>query len=192
MKYITSYRLWESQEEVDAAKRMLDLGLIEPQDFKQTLRDTGLDKRYRSEFVEALKALFSKLGIEWKDWATDRQAKNGTIVLKFSPADAAEILFTADLPKGLSPTQEARYAKIKTEMRQWQRQMEMETSTEGRRPFEYWIFPGSLRNSGLIGSPTSNRQVVFDGLTDPTTALARFMYQVALDAHGRSWRWSNQ
>ena len=192
MKYLKPYRLFESAEELAAAKRMLDLGLIEPEDFKQKLQQLGLDKQYRSEFVAALRTLFADLGIEWRDWATDRQAKNGTVVLKLSPADAAELLFTADLPKGLSPTQETRYRNIKTEMRQWQRQMEMETSTEGRSPFEYWIFPGSLRNSGRIGSPSSNRQVSFDGLTDAGTALARFMYQVALDAHGRSWRWGNR
>ena len=192
MKYLKPYRLFESAEEIAAAKRLLDLGLIEPQDFKQKIRELGLDKQYRSEFVAALQTLFADLGLEWKDWATARQQQNGTVVLKFSPADAAEILFTADLPKGLSPAQEARYAKIKREMQQWQRQMEIETSTEGRSPFEYWIFPGSLRNSGRIGSPTSNRQVIFDGLTGPDAALARFMYQVALDAHGRSWRWGNR
>ena len=192
MKYLKPYRLFESAEEIAAAKRMLDLGLIEPQDFKQKIRELGLDKQYRSEFVENLEKLFADLGLEWKNWATHRQQKNGTVLLKFSPADAAELIFTADLPKGLSPAQEARYAKIKMEMQQWQRQMEIETSAEGRSPFEYWIFPGSLRNSGRIGSPTSNRQVIFDGLTRPETALARFMYQVALDAHGRSWRWGNR
>ena len=113
MKYLKPYRLFESAEEIAAAKRMLDLGLIEPQDFKQKLQDLGLDKQYRSEFVAALQTLFADLGLEWKDWATARQQQNGTVVLKFSPADAAEILFTADLPKGLSPAQEARYAKIK-------------------------------------------------------------------------------
>jgi hypothetical protein len=189
MKYITKYRLWESAEEIAAAKRMLALGLIEPEDFKQKLQELGLDKQYRSEFVAALKTLFVDLGIEWRDWATDRQEDNGTVVLKISPADAAELLFTADLPKGLSPAQEARYAKIKRDMVQFRRQMEMETSL--RFSFEYWIFPGSLRNSGRIGQPTSNRQVTFDGLTEPAAALARFMYQVALDAHGRSWRWRN-
>ena len=192
MKYITKFRLWESQEEVDTAKRLLDLGLMEPADYKQKLRELGWDKKYRSQFVEELEKLFADLGLEWKNWATHRQQKNGTVLLKFSPADAAELIFTADLPKGLSPAQEARYAKIKMEMQQWQRQMEIETSAEGRSPFEYWIFPGSLRNSGRIGSPTSNRQVIFDGLTRPETALARFMYQVALDAHGRSWRWGNR
>ena len=186
------FLLGESQEEVAAAKRLLDLGLMEPADYKQKLQDLGLDKKYRSEFVAALQTLFADLGLEWKDWATARQQQNGTVVLKFSPADAAEILFTADLPKGLSPAQEARYAKLKMEMQQWQRQMEIETSTEGRSPFEYWIFPGSLRNSGRIGTPTSNRQVIFDGLTGPETALARFMYQVALDAYGRSWRWGRR
>lgn len=190
MKYLKPYRLFESAEEIAAARRMLALGLIEPEDFKQKLQELGLDKQYRSEFVAALKTLFADLGLEWRDWATGRQADNGTVVLKISPADAAEILFTADLPKGLSPAQEARYAKIKGEMQQWQRQMEMETSLSSS--FEYWIFPGSLRNSGRIGQPTSNRQVIFDGLTEPGTALARFMYQVALDVWGRSWRWGRR
>jgi hypothetical protein len=189
MKYIKLYRLWESAEEIAAAKRMLALGLIEPEDFKQKLQELGLDKQYRSEFVAALKTLFADLGLEWRDWATARQADNGTVVLKLSPADAAEILFTADLPKGLSPAQETRYANIKRDMVGFRRQMEMETSLISS--FEYWIFPGSLRNSGRIGQPTSNRQVVFDGLTEPGAAVARFMSQVALDAHGRSWRWRN-
>jgi len=192
MKYITKYRLWESAEEIAAARRMLALGLIEPEDFKQKLQELGLDKQYRSEFVAALKTLFADLGLEWRDWATARQADNGTVVLKISPADAAELIFTANLPAGLSPAQEPRYANIKRDMVQLRRQMEMQTSIEGRSPFEYWIFPGSLRNSGRIGQPTSNRQVTFDGLTEPAAAVARFMYQVALDAHGRSWRWGRR
>jgi hypothetical protein len=192
MKYITGYRLWESQEEVDAAKRMLDLGLIEPEDWKQKLRELGWDKKYRSQFVEDLEKLFADLGLEWRNWATDRQKKNGTVLLKFSPADAAELIFTATIPPGLTPRQETRFRNIKDRLIKVKREMEMDVEVKGRLAFEYWIFPGSFRPSGHFGEPTSSQTVNFDGSTDPQHSMARFLYQVALDADAKGWIWNPQ
>ena len=192
MKYLKPYRLFESAEEIAAAKRMLDLGLIEPQDFKQKIRELGLDKQYRSEFVENLEKLFADLGLEWKNWATHRQQKNGTVLLKFSPADAAELIFTATVPPGLTPRQETRFQNIKERLLKVKREMEMDVEVRGRLAFEYWIFPGSFRPSGHFGEPTSSQTVNFDGSTDPQHSMARFLYQVALDADAKGWIWNPQ
>lgn len=182
-------RVTESAEEVAAARRMLDLGLIDTADFTRSAKETGLASEIRLGFITLAKALFRDLGLEWRDVATPRQAANGTVVLQFSAADAAEILFTAGVPTGISPSQRARFNNIISALRPLQRAMEMETDPNERGPFEYWIFPGSLRNAARRGVPTSNRQVEWNGLSTPEEALARFLYQVALDAHGRSWRW---
>ena len=182
----------ESQEEVDTAKRLLDLGLMEPQDYKQKLRELGWDKKYRNQFVEALEKLFADLGLEWRNWATDRQRKNGTVLLKFSPADAAELIFTATVPPGLTPRQAARFQNIKERLLKVKREMEMDVEVRGRLAFEYWIFPGSFRPSGHFGEPTSSQTVNFDGSTDPQHSMARFLYQVALDADAKGWIWNPQ
>jgi hypothetical protein len=186
------FLLGESQEEVDQAKRLLDLGLMEPQDYKQKLRELGWDKRYRSEFVESLEKLFADLGLEWRNWATDRQKANGTVLLKFSPADAVELLFTADLPSGLTPRQEVRFRNIKERLVGVRREMEMDSTVRGRSAFEYWIFPGSFRPSGHFGEPTSSETVKFSDGMDPQAVMARFLYQVALDADAKAWYWNPQ
>ena len=186
------FLLGESQEEVDQAKRLLDLGLMEPQDYKQRLQSLGWDKKLRSEFVETLERLFADLGLEWKNWATDRQKVNGTVLLKFSPADAVELIFTATVPPGLTPRQEVRLRNIKDRLLKVRREMEMDQEIRGRLAFEYWIFPGSFRNAATFGDYTSNRQVQFDGGTDTQTAIARFLYQVALDADAKGWIWNPQ
>jgi hypothetical protein len=186
------FLLGESQEEVDTAKRLLDLGLMEPQDYKQKLRELGWDKRYRNQFVEDLEKLFGDLGLEWKNWATDRQQRNGTVLLKFSPADAAELIFTATVPPGLTPRQSARFQNIKARLLKVRREMEMDVEVRGRLAFEYWIFPGSFRPSGHFGEPTSSQTVNFDGSTDPQHSMARFLYQVALDADAKGWIWNPQ
>ena len=189
MKYITRYGLWESQAEVDGTKRLLDLGLVDLQDYKRTLRDTGWHLKRRAEFITDLKTLFSELGLEWRDVATQRQASNDTVRLQLTTADIAELIFTATPPAGLTPRQETKLAKIRRELLPLQRAMEMGTKPEKPNPFDYWILPGSLRNSTGLGTPSSNRIIEWDGTSTPQEAIARFLYQVALDAHGRSWRW---
>jgi hypothetical protein len=192
MKYLKPYRLFESEDEVAAAKRMLALGLIEPADYKKTLRDTGWDRKTRTEFITGLKTLFRDLGLEWRDSATQRQTANDTVILQLSPADVAELVFTATPPPGLTPRQAAKFAKIRQELLPLQRAMEMGTQPERPNPFAYWILPGSLRNSTGLGTPSSNRIIEWDGTAPAQEAIARFLYQVALDAHARSWRWGRR
>lgn len=182
-------RVTESAEEVAAARRMLDLGLIDTADFTRSAKETGLASEIRLGFITLAKDLFRSLGLEWRDVATQRQAANDTVVLQLTTADIAELLFTATPPAGLTPRQASKFAKIRLALLPLQRTMEMGTKPERPNPFDYWILPGSLRNSTGLGTPSSNRIVEWDGLSTPEEALARFLYQVALDAASRSWRW---
>ena len=70
--------------------------------------------------------------------------------------------------------------------------MEMDSTVRGRSAFEYWIFPGSFRPSGHFGEPTSSETVKFSDGMDPQAVMARFLYQVALDADAKAWYWNPQ
>lgn len=186
---VEAARVTESAEEVAAARRMLGLGLIDTADFTKTAKETGFASEIRLGFITLAKDLFRSLGLEWRDQATPRQAANDTVVLQLSTADVAELVFTATPPAGLTPRQATKFAKIRLDLLPLRRTMEMVTKPERPNPFDYWILPGSLRNSTGLGTPSSNRMVEWNGLSTPEEALARFLYQVALDAASRSWRW---
>lgn len=188
MKYIKSYPIFESEEEISGLKRMVDLGLIDYSEFKRRLKELGVDDPTRARFIELLQGVFAEAGVEWRDLATDRQRRNFTTVLNLTPAEVSKIISVGRWVEGLSPRQITRRDKLAAFLETVKPQMERITGHEDPRSgFWFWIFQGSARPSGWVGTPSSSDLFKFDGTITPEGALARFIYQLILDASYRRW-----
>lgn len=183
-----AFLLGESEEEISGLKRMVELGLIDYSEFKRRLKELGVDDPTRAKFIELLRGVFAEAGVEWRDLATDRQKRNFTSVLNLTPAEVAKIIFSGRWVEGLSPRQVTRRDKLVAFLETVRPQMERITGHEDpRMGFWFWIFQGSARPSGWIATPSSSDLFKFDGTITPEGALARFIYQLILDASYRRW-----
>jgi len=190
LKYLKHYQLWEADDssyEADQLRRMAELGLVGRQEAKRRLRELGVDDPIRAGFVSLLKEVFAGAGVEWRDLATDRQRRNFTSVLNLTPREVSKIIFSGRWVEGLSPRQVTRRDKLVNFLQTVRGQMEAVDSAEGYSGFWFWIFQGSIRPSGWGDRPSSSDLVKFEEGTTPGAALARFVYQLILDASYRNW-----
>lgn len=197
MKHIAKYRgLHESDEmvdqEMDDLKQLVDLGFAEPGELKDRHRQKYAVPR-REEFLAKLNQAFSELGIRPFDYTTDRQRKNGTFYFQLAPAQVEKILFEYPLPTGLAKSQVSRMERMLREIEPLRERLRAKTGIEmwdnryGDRSrsswFQYFVYPRDIRGASFDKHPNSSGFVKFDGYQSADEILARFIYQLALDAH---------
>ena len=200
MKHIARYRdfgvvresIEDHDQEMDDLKHLVDLGFAEPSELKTLHRQRYAVPR-REEFLTLLRGVFAELSITPIDYTTARQEKNGTYFFQLTPAQAEKVLFRYPLPNGLTQYQVKRMRRMLEEMslnrsklasidriRTWKH---WDGSNVTAKLFQYFVYPGDLRNASYDGRPNSSSIVKFDGAQGADALLARFIYQVALDIY---------
>jgi hypothetical protein len=197
MKHIAKYRgLQESEgdldQEIEDLKQLVDLGFAEPGELKTMHRQRYGTSR-REEFLALLRGVFAELGITPTDYTTARQEKNGTFYFQLTPAQVEEILFRYPLPPGLTSKQLSRMGRLMREMEPLRDLLRAKTTIDtfqnrygdpGRSSqFQYFVYPQDIRTAAYDRHPNSSGFVKFDGQLLADEILARFIYQLALDAH---------
>jgi hypothetical protein len=198
MKHIAKYRDWrgiqESEEEKDQEmedlKHLVDLGFVEPAELKDRYRQKYAVPR-REEFLAKLRQVFRELGIKPFDYTTERQRKNSTFYFQLTPAQVEKILYNYPLPAGLTGAQASRMERMLREMEPFRDKLStrniIETwpnTPEWRSSrFQYFVYPRDFRGAARDKQPNSSGFVKFDGYQSTDEILARFIYQLALDAH---------
>jgi len=198
----------ENEEEIAGLHRMAELGLVDRGEMKRRLKELGVDDPIRAGFIKLLKEVFAEAGVQWRDLATDRQSRNFTSVLNLTPREVSKIIFSGRWVEGLSPRQVTRRDKLVNFLQTVRAKMEAAEAVDQSVPtlsqatvspkgdrlvfndssgFWFWIFQGSIRPSGWVGRPSSSDLVKFEEGTTPEAALARFVYQLILDASYRNW-----
>ena len=197
MKHIAKYRgLHESEgdhdQEIEDLKQLVDLGFAEPVELKTRISQKyGLPRR--EEFLAGLMGIFSQLGITPFDYTTSRQQKNGTFLFQLAPAQVEKILFEYPLPQGLTSAQTSRMGRLmremeplrdklraKSEIQMWDNPYGGESRSS---QFQYFVYPRDIRGASYDRHSNSSGFVKFDGQLPADSILARFIYQLALDAH---------
>ena len=197
MKHIAKYRgLRESEgdldQEIEDLKQLVDLGFAEPGELKAMHRQKYGTSR-REEFLALLRGVFAELGITPTDYTTARQEKNGTFYFQLTPAQVEGMLYRYQLPTGLTGKQLSRMGRLIREMephrdllraekgiKMWQ---DRYGGTSRSSWFQYFVYPQDIRTAAYDRHPNSSGFVKFDGQLQATQILARFIYQLALDAH---------
>jgi len=200
MKHISHYHDWkrlhESEEEpnpdqgLEDLRSLVDLGFAEPHELKAYYKQNYAEPR-RQEFLTSLIAMFTQVGVDPIDLTTSRQAKNGTYHFQLTPAQVERLLFGYPLPSGLPHRQAARMqrrlqelASVRGQMRKKKRVRTKDLNGRAwtSSKYEYWVYPGDVRNASFFGKPNSAPFVRFDGELAGEAMLARFIYQLALDS----------
>lgn len=197
MKHIAKYRgLHESEgdhdQEIEDLKHLVDLGFAEPAELKDLHRQKYSVPR-REEFLVLLNQVFSELGITPFNYTTSRQEKNGTFYFQLAPAQVEKMLFEYPLPQGLTSAQGSRMGRMLREMEplrdrlRAERDIKMWDNPYGGKSrsswFQYFVYPRDIRGASYDRHPNSSGFVKFDGYQLADEILARFIYQLALDAH---------
>jgi hypothetical protein len=196
MKHITKYRDWlqvlESDQEMEDLERLVDLGFAEPGELKAMRRQKYAIPR-REEFLTLLRGVFSQLRITPFDYTTSRQEKNGTFYFQLAPAQVEKILFEYPLPQGLTSAQASRMGRMLREMEPHRDLLRAEKNikvwsdryggTSRSSQYQYFIYPRDIRGASFDRHPNSSGFLKFDGHQSADEILARFIYQLALDAH---------
>ena len=205
MKHIERYQDWKGLHEsektdpdqrLEDLKSLVDLGLAEPHELKAYYKENYAEPR-RQEFLSRLMEMFGQVGVDRIDLTTARQAKNGTYHFQLTPAQVERILFGYTVPSGLAARQVTRMQRrlqslegVREEMRKGQevRQYDFGGHTKyNSSRYEYWVYPGDVRNAASYGQPNSAPFIRFDGGLTGEEMLARFIYQLALDSPVETW-----
>jgi hypothetical protein len=197
MKHIAKYRgLLESEgdqdQEIEDLKQLVDLGFAEPGELKAMHRQKYGTSR-REEFLALLRGVFAELGITPTDYTTARQEKNGTFYFQLTPVQVEEILFRYPIPPGLTGKQLSRMGRLMREMEPLRDLLRAKTTIDTFQnrygdpvrssQFQYFVYPQDIRTAAYDRHPNSSGFVKFDGQLPADSILARFIYQLALDAH---------
>jgi hypothetical protein len=206
MKHIAKYRgLRESEgdhdQEMEDLKQLVDLGFAEPGELKAMHRQKYAVPR-REEFLAQLAQAFNELGITPSDYTTSRQRKNGTYYFQLAPAQVEKMLFEYPLPQGLTGAQASRMGRILREMEPHRDLLRAKTAIDTWQnrygdqsrssQFQYFVYPRDIRGASFDRHPNSSGFVKFDGYQSADEILARFIYQLALDAHPWTIRQAQQ
>jgi len=206
MKHIDRYRDWkrlyESEEEaapdqgLEDLKSLVDLGFAEPHELKAYYKENYAGPR-RQEFLSRLTEMFGQVGVDPIDLSTARQAKNGTYHFQLTPAQVERILFGYTVPPGLAARQATRMQRrlqrlegVRKEMRKLKKVSNYNYGgafTYVSSRYEYWVYPGDVRNAASYGQPNSAPFIRFDGELAGEEMLVRFIYQLALDSPVETW-----
>ena len=205
MKHIERYQDWkglhESEEEtapdqrLEDLKSLVDLGFAEPHELKAYYKENYAGPR-RQEFLSRLTEMFRQVGVDPIDLTTARQAKNGTYHFQLTPAQVERILFGYPLPSGLVARQASRMQRRLKQLEGVRKEMKKvknvtiynnSTFTYVSSRYEYWVYPGDVRNAASYGRPNSAPFIRFDGELTGEEMLARFIYQLALDSPAETW-----
>ena len=197
MKHIIKYRgLHESEgyqdQEIEDLKHLVDLGFVEKTELKTRISQKyGLPRR--EEFLAKLAEVFAELSITPFDYTTSRQQKNGTFLFQLTPAQVEKILFEYPLPQGLTSVQTSRMGRLMREMEPLRDKLRAKSEIQmwdnpygGNSPssqFQYFVYPRDIRTAAYDRHPNSSGFLKFDGQLSADEILARFIYQLALDAH---------
>jgi hypothetical protein len=197
MKHIAKYRgLRESEgdldQEIEDLKHLVDLGFAEPGELKAMNRQKYGTSR-REEFLALLRGVFAELGITPADYTTSRQEKNGTFYFQLTPVQVEKMLYEYPLPQGLTGKQISRMGRMLREMephrdllraeeeiKVWQDRYGSMTRSSW---FQYFVYPQDIRTASYDRQPNSSGFLKFDGSQGADEILARFIYQLALDAY---------
>lgn len=198
MKHIAKYgdlrRVHESEEdqEMEDLKHLVDMGFAEPHELKDRFREKYSVPR-REEFLTKLTDAFGQLGIRPFDYTTDRQRKNGTFYFQLAPAQVEKLLFEYPLPQGLTRPQSSRMERMLREMEPLRDRLRAKREIDAWQDrwggtsrsswFQYFVYPRDIRGAAFDRHPNSSGFVKFDGQQSADEILARFIYQLALDAH---------
>ena len=198
MKHIIRYGDWqklvesEHDQEMEDLKHLVDLGFAEPGELKAMYRQKYAAPR-REEFLTRLAQVFSELEITPSDYTTDRQRKNGTFYFQLAPAQVEKMLYEYPLPQGLTSVQASRMARMLREMEPHRDLLRAEKgikawqdrygNTSRSSQYQYFVYPRDIRGAAYDRQPSSSGFLKFDGYRSADEILARFIYQLALDAH---------
>ena len=201
MKHVDSYHNWkrlqESEEEtapdqrLEDIRNLVDLGFAEPHELKAYYKENYAEPR-RQEFLSSLMEMLRQVGVTPINLTTARQEKNGTYHFQLTPAQAEGILFGYTVPSGLAARQVTRMQSrlqklegVRKEMRKAKTVAEYDFGGHTKymsSRYEYWVYPGDVRNASFYGQPNSSPFIRFDGKVTGEEMLARFIYQLALDS----------
>ena len=186
----------ESEEDLDQEmedlKHLVDLGFAEPGELKTLHRQRYAVPR-REEFLTLLRGVFAELGITPTDYTTARQEKNGTFHFQLTPAQVEKMLYMYPLPQGLTGKQLSRMGRLMREMEPLRDLLRAKTGIDTWKnrygdqsrssQFQYFVYPRDIRGASFDRHPNSSGFLKFDGYKSADEILARFIYQLALDAH---------
>jgi len=206
MKHIAKDRgLMESEgdldQEMEDLKQLVDIGMVEPDEFNARVKQKyGVSRR--EEFLALLRGVFAELGITPTDYTTARQEKNGTYFFQLTPAQVERLLFRYPLPQGLAGKQTSRMGRLIREMEPHRDLLRDKTSIDTFQNrygdqwrsswFQYFVYPQDIRTASYDRHPNSSGFVKFNGQLQASEILARFIYQLALDAHPWTIRQAQQ
>ncbi len=182
----------DHDQEIEDLKHLIDLGFAEPGELKAMHRQKYGTPR-REEFLARLREVFGQLGITPVDYSTSRQQKNGTFHFQLTPAQVEKMLYKYPLPQGLTGKQLSRMGRLVREMEPLRDLLRAKTSINTFQNrygdpirssrFQYFVYPQDIRTAAYDRHPNSSGFVKFDGYQSADEILARFIYQLALDAH---------